>query len=152
MDLQTYLDRFNVRYQVTEHPVVYTSQALAEAEHVSGHQVIKPVLVEADGQMILCALPASDRIDLEALREDLEAEDSPPRRRIRHARSLPRLRAGRRTPDRRALRLPTIADESLLSQRKVTFQTGSHQSAVTMTMDDYRRLAQPGIGHFAIHA
>ena len=74
-DLQFYLDRFNVRYQVTEHPVAYTAQTLAQAEHVSGHQVIKPVLVEADGQMILCALPACDRIDLEALREGLEVEE-----------------------------------------------------------------------------
>ena len=152
MDLQTYLDRFNVRYQVTEHPVVYTSQALAEAEHVSGHQVIKPVLVEADGQMILCALPASDRIDLEALREDLEAEDI----RLADESAMREVfrgcELGAEPPIGALFGLPTIADESLLSQRKVTFQTGSHQSAVTMTMDDYRRLAQPGIGHFAIHA
>ena len=67
MDLQSYLDRFNVRYLVTEHPVSYTAQSLAQAEHVSGYQVIKPVLVEADGQMILCALPACDRVDLEAI-------------------------------------------------------------------------------------
>ena len=152
MDLQTYLDRFNVRYQVTEHPVVFTAQALAEAEHVSGHQVIKPVLVEADGQMILCALPASDRIDLEALREDLEAEDI----RLADESAMREVfrgcELGAEPPIGALFGLPTIADESLLSQRKVTFQAGSHQSAVTMTMDDYRRLAQPGIGHFAIHA
>ena len=75
MDLQSYLDRFNVRYQVTEHPLTYTAQSLARAEHVSGYQVIKPVLVEADGQMILVAVPACGRVDLEALRDDLEAAD-----------------------------------------------------------------------------
>src|SRR5438309_1172703 len=69
MDLQSYLDRFNVRYQVSEHPAAYTAQGLAQAEHVSGRRVIKPVLVECDGQMVLCALPACDRVDLEALRE-----------------------------------------------------------------------------------
>ena len=122
MDLQSYLDRFNVRYQVSEHPAAYTAQGLAQAEHVSGRRVIKPVLVECDGQMVLCALPACDRVDLEALREDLDAE------RV------------------------NIADESLLAQNRVTFQAGTHHEAVTMSMDDYRRLAQPGIGRFAIHA
>ena len=33
-----------------------------------------------------------------------------------------------------------------------TFQAGNHHEAVTMSTDDYRRLAQPGIGRFTIHA
>ena len=152
MDLQSYLDRFNVRYQVSEHPAAYTAQGLAQAQHVSGHRVIKPVLVECDGQMVLCALPACDRVDLEALREDLEAEevrlaDEAAMRQVFRGCEL-----GAAPPIGALFGLPTIADESLLTQRKVTFQAGSHQAAVTMSMDDYRRLAQPGIGHFAIHA
>ncbi len=152
MDLQSYLDRFNVRYQVTEHPLAYTAQALAQAEHVSGHQVIKPVLVEADGQMVLCALPACDRIDLEALRENLEvdyirlADEAMLREVFRGC------EVGAEPPIGALFGLPTIADESLLMQRKVTFSAGNHHEAVTMSMDDYRRLAQPGIGRFAIHA
>jgi len=152
MDLHSYLDRFNVRYLVTEHPVAYTAQMLAQAEHVSGHQVIKPVLVEADGQMILCALPACDRIDLEALRDSLEVEEI----RLVDEESLRQVfydcELGAEPPIGALFGLPTIADESLLSQRKVTFQAGTHHEAVTMSMDDYRRLAQPGIGRFAIHA
>jgi Ala-tRNA(Pro) deacylase len=152
MDLQSYLDGFNVRYLVTEHPVAYTAQSLAEAEHVSGHQVIKPVLVEADGQMVLCALPACDRVDLEALRESLEVEyirlaDEAALREVFRGCEL-----GAEPPIGALFGLPTIADESLLMQRKVTFQAGNHHEAVTMSMDDYRRLAQPGIGRFAIES
>jgi Ala-tRNA(Pro) deacylase len=152
MDLQSYLDRFNVRYLVTEHPVSYTAQSLAQAEHVSGYQVIKPVLVEADGQMILCALPACDRVDLEALRDDLEVD----RVRLVEESALREVflgcELGAEPPIGALFGLPTIADESLLTQRKVTFQAGNHHEAVTMSMDDYRRLAQPGVGRFAIHA
>jgi len=152
MDLQSYLDRFNVRYLVTEHPVSYTAQSLAQAEHVSGYQVIKPVLVEADGQMILCALPACDRVDLEALRDDLEVD----RVRLVDESTLREVflgcELGAEPPIGALFGLPTIADESLLTQRKVTFQAGNHHEAVTMSMDDYRRLAQPGVGRFAIHA
>jgi Ala-tRNA(Pro) deacylase len=152
MDLSSYLDRFNVRYQVTEHPAAYTAQALAQAEHVSGYQVIKPVLVEADGQMILCALPACGRIDLEALRDDLEAEDV----RLVDEQALRQVfegcELGAEPPIGALFGLPTIADESLFAQPRVTFQAGNHHEAVTMSIDDYRRLAQPGIGRFVIHA
>jgi Ala-tRNA(Pro) deacylase len=152
MDLQSYLDRFNVRYLKTEHPVAYTAQSLAQAEHVSGHQVIKPVLVEADGQMIMCALPACGRIDLDALRDNLEADSV----RLVDEQSLKEVfrdcEIGAEPPIGALFGLPTIADESLLTQHNVTFQAGTHHEAVTMSMDDYRRLAQPGIGKFAINA
>jgi len=152
MDLQSYLDRFNVNYQMSEHPAAYTAQGLAQAEHVSGRRVIKPVLVECDGQMVLCALPACDRVDLEALREDLDAEqvalaDEDTLRRVFHD-----CEVGAEPPIGALFGLPTIADESLLAQDNVTFQAGTHHEAVTMSMDDYRRLAQPGVGRFAIQA
>jgi Ala-tRNA(Pro) deacylase len=152
MNLHNYLDRFRVRYLLTEHPVAYTAQELAQAEHVSGYQVIKPVLVQADGQMVLCALPACGRIDLEALRDSLDAkyirlaDEQTLRETFRDC------ELGAEPPIGALFGLPTIADESLLEQHKVTFQAGNHHEAVTMSMDDYRRLAQPGIGRFAVHA
>jgi Ala-tRNA(Pro) deacylase len=152
MDLQNYLERFNVRYQITEHPITFTSQGLAQAEHVSGHQVIKPVLIEADGQMILCALPACGRVDLDALRDELEACDVRLADETDMKQVFKDCELGAEPPIGALFGLPTIADESLLGQRKVTFQAGTHREAVTMSMEDYRRLAQPGIGHFAIHA
>src|SRR3954452_16933882 len=149
MDLQSYLDRFNVPYRLSEHPAVFTAQSLAQAEHVSGHRVIKPVLVEADGQMVLCALPACDRIDLEALRDNLEVESI-------HLANEQTLREDFRDCELDAeppigdlFGLPSIADESLLAEQTVTFEAGTHHRAVTMSLDDYRRLAQPGIGRFA---
>jgi len=152
MNLHSYLDRFKVRYLLTEHPVAYTAQALAQAEHVSGYQVIKPVLIEADGQMILCALPACGRIDLDALRDNLDAKYI----RLVNEQTLREVfdgcEVGAEPPIGALFGLPTIADESLLEQRKVTFQAGNHHEAITMSMDDYRRLAQPGIGRFAVNA
>jgi Ala-tRNA(Pro) deacylase len=150
MDLQSYLDRFNVRYQMTEHPVAYSAQSLAQAEHVSGHQVIKPVLIEVDGQMILCVLPACGRVDLDALRDNLEADSIRLADEDVLAEIFRGCEVGAHPPIGALFGLPTIADESLLAQHQVTFQAGNHHEAVTMSMDDYRRLAQPGIGRFSI--
>ena len=74
MNLQSYLDEMGVHYSMSRHLAVYSAQALAEVEHVPGHQVINPVLIEADGRFVLCALPASSRIDLAKMRTLLDAE------------------------------------------------------------------------------
>ena len=61
MNLQSVLDQMGVNYRVSHHPTAYTAQMLAEAEHVPGRKVIKPVVVQADGEFVMCALPASYR-------------------------------------------------------------------------------------------
>jgi prolyl-tRNA editing enzyme YbaK/EbsC (Cys-tRNA(Pro) deacylase) len=39
-------------------------------------------------------------------------------------------------------------DESLTAGNMVTFQAGTHCDAVTMSLAEYRRIAQPEIAHF----
>ena len=148
MRLQSYLDRMGIPYQLSHHDTTYTAQDLAQREHVSGHKVIKPVLVEADGQFVLCALPASYRIDLDALRKELGAAQM----RVVDERTLKEVfedcETGAEPPIGAIFGIPTIMDQSLAAQEQVTFQAGTHAEAVTMRMDDYKRIAQPGVGHF----
>ena len=75
MNLQTFLDEMGVHYRVSHHDTAYTAQGLAETEHVPGRQVIKPVVVKADGHFVMCALPACHRVDLHELRDQLQAGD-----------------------------------------------------------------------------
>ena len=65
--LQSFLDERDATYRMSHHDIAYTAQDLAMAEHVPGRRVIKPVLVRADGQFVLCALPACDTADHEVL-------------------------------------------------------------------------------------
>ena len=44
--------------------------------------------------------------------------------------------------------IPTVMDDSLSDQEQVTFQAGSHSEAITMRLEDYQRIAQPGVAHF----
>src|SRR5438046_1363803 len=69
--LISYLDEQGVHYRLSHHADTFTSQELAQVEHVSGKKVIKPVVVRADGQFVLCALPASYWIDIQELRDQL---------------------------------------------------------------------------------
>ena len=149
MQLQAYLDRLEIPFQTHTHEAAWTAQQLAQMEHVSGHQVIKPVLVEADGELLLCALPASQRIDLNALRTELGCEEM-------HLADEQTLRdvfddceLGAEPPIGAIFGLPTVMDDSLIKQQRVMFQAGSHMQSVSVSMADYRRIAQPGVAHFA---
>lgn len=149
MKLQPYLDRMGIHYQMLRHDMVYTAQALAQTEHVSGHKVIKPVLVQADGQFVLCAIPASSRVDMNELRRLLGVDEMRLADEETMARVFEDCELGAEPPIGAIFGLPTVMDDSLASQDTVTFQAGSHGEAITMTLDDYRRIAQPGIAHFA---
>ncbi len=151
MNLQTYLDEMGVPYQLTHHQTAYTAQDLAAQEHVSGQRVIKPVVVRADGQLMMCVLPASHRIDIPELRQQLRAEDVSLAEESTLGNLCPDCELGAEPPIGRLFGMPTLLDESVLRDNTVTFQAGSHTDAVTLTLADYRRVAQPEIAHFGRH-
>jgi Ala-tRNA(Pro) deacylase len=149
MSLQTFLDDNQIHYRVTRHPAAYTAQELAAVEHVSGRRVIKPVIVRADGQWIMCALPACYRVDMHELKMQLLAdevevvEESHLRDRCRDC------DPGAVPPIGWLYGMTTLIDESLAHGDRVMFQAGTHEDAVEMSLADYRRLARPEMAHFA---
>ena len=151
MNLQTFLDEQGVNYRLSHHNPTYTSQDLAATEHISGRKVIKPVVVRADGQWMMCALPASHRVDLRELREQLRAKDVVLADEQTLERLFPECELGAEPPIGKLYGMPTLMDESLVADETVTFQAGTHSDAVTMPLSDYRRVADPEIAHFGRH-
>lgn len=151
MNLQSFLDQIGINYRVSRHPTTYTAQDLASAEHVPGRQVIKPVIVKADGHFVMCALPACHRIDLEALKQQLQATDVQLADEGKLPELFPDCELGAEPPIGRLYGMPTIMDESVLSDNRVMFQAGTHSDAVEMSLADYRRACQPEMGYFGRH-
>ena len=151
MNLQSYLDEMGVNYRISKHADAFTAQDLAAAEHVPGRNVIKPVVVRADGEFVMCALPASYKVDLSELREQLQCEEV----QLADEQSLREIfrdcELGAEPPIGRLYGLPTLMDESLFADDRVTFQAGTHCDAITMTLADYRRIAQPEVAYFGRH-
>src|SRR4051812_17919289 len=110
MNLQSYLDELGVHYRVSRHEQAYTAQDLAAAEHVSGREVIKPVVVRADGQFVMCALPASHRIDLDELRLQLQCDDVSLADEPSLKEMFPDCELGAEPPIGRIYGMPTIMD------------------------------------------
>jgi Ala-tRNA(Pro) deacylase len=148
MNLQSFLDGLGVSYRVSHHPTTYTAQMLAEIEHVPGRKVIKPVVVRADGEFVMCALPACYRIDLGELKDQLQASEVRIVGEPELTELFPDCEPGAAPPVGRLYGMTTLMDESLTADDRVTFQAGTHQDAVTMSLAEYRRAAQPEIAHF----
>lgn len=149
MNLPSFLDDRGVNYRLSHHPETYCSQDLAQVEHIPGRNVVKPVLVRADGQFVLCALPASYKVDLLELRKQLRAREVFIADESQLQQCFPDCELGAEPPIGIIWGLPTLMDESLTAGNIVTFQAGTHDQAVTMTLAEYRRVAQPEMAHFA---
>ena len=151
MSVQDYLDQLGVNYRLSRHDTTYTAQDLAAAEHIPGRKVIKPVIIKADGEFVMCALPASHRVDIDTLRTQLQCNEVQLADEQELMELFPACELGAEPPIGRLFGMPTVMDESLFADDRVTFQAGTHQDAVTMTLADYRKVAQPEVAYFGRH-
>jgi Ala-tRNA(Pro) deacylase len=151
MNLQSFLDEQGVHYRLSHHEPTFTSQDLAAIEHVPGVQVIKPVVVRADGRWVMCALPASYVVDLIELREQLRCDDLMLANEGMLEKLFPGCELGAEPPIGRLFGMPTVMDESLVCDEVVTFQAGTHTDCVTMPLMEFRRIAGAEIAHFGKH-
>ena len=151
MNLPSLLDNLGVNYRLSRHGNAFTAAELAHLEHIPGRKVIKPVVVKADGEFVMCALPASHRVDLETLRDQLQCG----RVRLADEHEIEDLcqecEIGAEPPIGRIFGMPTLMDESLFADDRVTFQAGTHTDSVTMSLADFRRVAQPEVAYFGKH-
>lgn len=99
----------------------------------------------------MCALPASHRIDMMELKEQLRAQDLMLADEHALERLFPDCELGAEPPIGRLFGMPTLMDESLTADDMVMFQAGTHTDAVTMSLAEYRRVAAAEIAHFGRH-
>lgn len=148
MNIRSYLDNMGVPYTWSHHDPTYTAQNLAMKEHVSGKKVVKPVVVEADGHFVLCALPASYYVDIDQLKKELNAQEAKLAAEQQFGPIFADCELGAEPPIGKLFGLPTVMDESLMQEDEVVFQAGTHEDAIIMKRDDFVRATQPIILQF----
>lgn len=145
------LDKSSVSYEVTEHLPAFTAQQMAAVEHESGKYVAKPVIVKADGEYMMCVLSASYKIDLGALKSQLGAKSVELAQEKEIGKIFDDCELGAEPPFGNLYDLPTIMDKSLEKDDHITFQAGTHEKAIRMSMGDYRKLVEPKVLEFSYH-
>ncbi len=151
MGVIEFLDKSGVNYEVTEHKAAFTAQQMAAEEHEPGKYVAKPVLVKADGKYVMCVLPACYNIDLKALKSQLKAKTVKLAKEKEIGKLFGDCELGAEPPFGNLYDLPTIMDKSLEKDDHIMFQGGTHEKAIRMSMDDYRKLVAPEVLEFGRH-
>ena len=145
------LDKSAVNYELTEHSPAFTAQQMAAAEHEPGKYVAKPVIVKADGKYIMCVLPACCKIDFDALKKQFGAKVVELVREKEIGGIFEDCELGAEPPFGNLYDLPTVMDKALEKDDHIIFQAGTHEKAIRMNMDDYRKLVEPKVLEFSYH-
>jgi Ala-tRNA(Pro) deacylase len=147
--VQEYLDQNGVAYEHLEHAPVYTAQEVAQAVHTPGKEVAKAVIVRDDEGFAMAVLPATRKIDLDALREAVG------RRRLQLATEdefkdlFPNCETGAMAPFGNLYDMAVFLDQSLREDESITFNAGTHADAIRMSREAYERLVDPAVAPFS---
>ena len=151
MQVIEFLNKAGVPYEVTEHEPAFSAQSMAAAEHEPGRYVAKPVIVKADGKYVMCVLSACYKIDLRTLKKQLGAKKVELAEENEIGELFGDCKLGAEPPFGNLYDLPTIMDKALEADDHIMFQAGTHEKAIRMTMNDYRKLVAPQVLEFSYH-
>ena len=152
MNVKEYLSGKQVQFDVIEHQPAYDAGRLAQAVHVSGHEVAKTVLLRSEiGDKFLVAVLPSDRtIDFDKLRADMGGTNYVLAGEADIAEHCPDCELGVLPPFGNEYGMDVIVDESLTEDEQIVFEGNTHQEAIRITYADFADLAHPLVTDFAV--
>jgi len=148
--LKKYLREHKVPYELMTHPEAYTAQEVAAAQHVSGHQLAKVVMVWADGQMTMLVLPASARVNLRKAADLLGVKEVRLATEAEFSKRFPDCKVGAMPPFGNLYELPVYVDRALTEYEEIVFRIGTYTETMKIAYADFERLVQPQIGDFGL--
>ena len=148
--LRAFLAASKIRYTVARHPVAYTAQEIAAAQHVPGRQLAKSVLVNTDRGPVLAVLPAVHLIDLKKLKPALGARQLTIAKEADIKQQFPDIEVGAMSPFGNLYGVPVIVDRGLGEAQEIVFNGGSHTETIKLRYRDFATLVKPKVGAFGL--
>jgi Ala-tRNA(Pro) deacylase len=147
--LEDHLRENAVPFEVQHHPRVVTAQEVAATEHIPGDMLAKTVMVLADGEMVMLALPAPYQVDLEKAGEVLGAEEVRLAEEEEFENAFSDCEVGAMPPFGNLYGLPIYVEEALSEDETIFFRAGTHTETMSLRYADFERLVQPTVANFA---
>lgn len=151
MKTQKFLSEHGAAYEVLSHRATFSAQEMANAVHIAGDAVAKTVMVKADGEDILAVLPATHSVDLEELKDILNAREVRLTSESEFEILFPDCELGAVPPFGSQYGLRTIVDETLTEDEYIVFEGNTHYESIRMSYADYERLENPQVARFSKH-
>lgn len=148
--LRTFLDDAGVKYVSIRHSPAYTAQEIAARAHIPGKELAKTVMVKVDGDLAMAVVPASYRVDLDALAEVAGGASVELAREPDFEARFPDAELGAMPPFGNLYDMDVYVSETLAEDDEIAFNAGSHSELIRMDTGDFRRLAEPTVGAFSV--
>jgi Ala-tRNA(Pro) deacylase len=149
--LEGYLREDQVSFETHHHPTAFTAQEVAASEHTPGKMVVKVVMVLADGELAMLAMPAPYQADLDRVAEVLGATEVRLAHEEEFAPAFPDCEVGAMPPFGNLYGLPVYVDEALAEDETIVVQAGTHTDTIRLRYADFERLVRPTVARFAYH-
>jgi Ala-tRNA(Pro) deacylase len=149
IDLTQYLDARGVKYVTITHSIAYTAQEIAALAHVRGKELAKTVVIKVDGKLALAVLPASEKVDLERLRDAVGAQDIRLASEAEFRNTFTGCELGAMPPFGNLYGMETYASPDLGGRHDIVFNAGTHVELIRMAYEDFERLVNPKVVEFA---
>ncbi len=148
-NIKQYLFHSNVSYSSKAHSLAYTSQEIAQVEHVPGAEFAKTVVLQADERMILAVLPADHVINFDILKRQVGCGKLSLASEKEFREKFPSCEPGAMPPFGKLFGLPLYCDAALAKQGEIEFNGGTHVDTIRMTYASFVRLENPIMLHFS---
>jgi Ala-tRNA(Pro) deacylase len=147
MNIQEFLSQKKVPFDVLPHDETYQAQRMAQAVHVSGHQVAKTVLLRIGepGEYVVVVLPASRNIDFKKALEVFRGEPVELATEREIAQQCPDCDVGALPPFGSHYGMKTVIDQSFEQNDEFVFGSNLHSEAIRMKYLDFVRLENPEV-------
>jgi Ala-tRNA(Pro) deacylase len=142
--LAALLDHENVPFRRLPHVADITAQSTAEHTHTRGRRFAKTVIVWVDGQYAMAVIPAHRYVDLEKVRNWLNAEKVRLATEYEMVRLFPDCELGAEPPFGNLYELPVYVSP-LLSRDRISFHGGNHEEAIEIDYSDFAAIVKPSV-------
>ncbi|PIP12568.1 MAG: deacylase [bacterium (Candidatus Stahlbacteria) CG23_combo_of_CG06-09_8_20_14_all_40_9] len=148
--LKDFLDSNKIKYVTIKHSPAYTAPEIAGAAHIPGKELAKTVIIKVDGKMAMAVLPASQRVNFDLLKKIAGASKAELASEQEFKDLFPECDVGVMPPFGNLYGMEVFVDESLLEDKEIAFNAGSHTELIRLAYKDFERLVKPKMGKLSI--
>jgi Ala-tRNA(Pro) deacylase len=147
--LKEFLDDHKIKYVAMIHSTAYTAQEIAAASHIPGREMAKTVILKIDGKMAMAVLPASFKVDLNALKDASGIKDIQLATEEEFKHLFPGCELGAMPPFGNLYDMEVFVAEKLEENEEIAFNAGSHSELIKVGYKDFERLVKPSVVRFS---
>ena len=137
-----------IDYVTILHSLSFTAQETAASAHIPGIEFAKTVMVKIDGRLAMAVLPAQYKIHLGLLKQETHANKVELASEEDFSDLFPGCETGAMPPFGNLYGMDVYVEDSLLSDKVIAFNAGSHTELMKISYQDYMKLVQPKIARF----